>query len=387
MPDPANNAETTITDPTTAAVRRAWVFTDPDRSGLEVASLTVLDRMLVALHRAGYGDISVVHTDRLPLPRTRRADALGIRYVRVSSVPAGSGLVLAARAEVLVQTGDIRRLGSRPGRLVGRGGELLPIGIVEGSAGNWEAALADLPVVPAEGVACRVRDREEAISASRDLWNSLTSSSDGWVDRVFNRPVGRPLARWLSRTWVTPNQISVASVLLGVVAGGMFALGQHAWLIAGALLFQLSAVLDCVDGDVARVVFKESPLGKWLDLVGDQVVHVSVFAGIATGLLARDSTVPAGWLGVIAVAGALLSFGVVLRGMKRSREKGGDQRLARLLDAATNRDFSVLVLILSLADRLEVFLWLAAVGSHLFWMMLAWLQRKAWVTPDRRGVA
>ncbi len=385
MPDPTEIAKIPNSDPADGPALSAWVFADPVRSGLPVASLTVLDRLLVALHRAGYGDISVVRSGALP--RTPRADALGIRFSRVPTPPACAGPVLVARAEVLVQTSDLRRLGSRPGRLAGRGGEAFPIGIVDGTAANWETALVELPLVQAEGVARWVRDPGEAESAGRALWNSLTSSSDGWVDRVFNRPVGRPLARWLSRTWVTPNQISVASVLLGVIAGGMFALGQYGWVVAAALLFQFSAVLDCVDGDVARIVFKESPLGKWLDLVGDQVVHVSVFAGIAIGLLVRGSGVPAGWLGAAAVAGALMSFVVVLRGMKRSREKGGDQRLGRLLDAATNRDFSVLVLVLACADLLEVFLWLAAIGSHVFWMLLAWLQRRTPVAPDQRGAA
>jgi len=205
------------------------------------------------------------------------------------------------------------------------------------------------------------------------------------VDRVFNRPVGRPLARWLSRTWVTPNQISVASIVLGVIAGGLFGVGRSEWAIAGGLLFQLSAVLDCVDGDVARIVFKESPLGKWLDLIGDQVVHVSVFAGIAIGLSRGGSEAPVGWLGAVAIVGALISFLMVVKGMKRSAVPAGDRVLGRFLDAATNRDFSVLVFALACLDRLEVFLWLAAVGTHVFWVLLGWLQRRA--ALDRRGEA
>jgi hypothetical protein len=52
-----------------------------------------------------------------------------------------------------------------------------------------------------------------------------------------------------------------------------------------------------------------------------------------------------------------------------------NSRLQKLIDAATNRDFSVLVLILACFDRLGFFLWAAAIGSHVFWILALILQR------------
>ncbi len=361
----------------------AVVILAPGTSELNVAALTVLDRLLVALHRAGYRDIQVV--GREPIPAAPRAQVWGVTFSVVHELPPIQGPTLILRAEVLVQVADLKRLADGPNRLVGAKGEAFPVGVVVDAAGDWEQSLAGNVPVRAEGVACWVRNEAEARQAARVLWGSLTSSSDGWVDRVFNRPVGRPLARWLSRTWVTPNQISLASIVLGVMAGVLFGVGQREWAIAAGLLFQLSAVLDCVDGDVARIVFKESPLGKWLDLIGDQVVHVSVFAGIAVGLARDGSEAPVGWLGLAAIVGALMSFLMVLRGMRRPAGKDGNRLLGRFLDAATNRDFSVLVLALACVDRLEVFLWLAAIGSHVFWALLGCLQWRE--VPDRRGAA
>jgi phosphatidylglycerophosphate synthase len=359
------------------------VILTPGTSELKIAALTVFDRLLVALHRAGYRDIVVV--GREPLPAAPRAKAWGVPFSVVHELPRIQGATLMVRGEVLVQVADLKRLADGKRRLVGAKGEAFPIAVVDRWAGDLEKSVAGNAPVRAEGVACWVRNQAEAGQAARVLWGSLTSSSDGWVDRVFNRPVGRPLARWLSRTWVTPNQISVASILLGVIAGGLFGVGHFEWGIAAALLFQLSAVLDCVDGDVARIVFKESPLGKWLDLIGDQVVHVSVFAGIAVGLARGGSAAPVGWLGTAAIVGALLSFVMVLRGMRQPSRDGGSRLLGRFLDAATNRDFSVLVFALACVDRLEVFLWLAAIGSHVFWALLGWLQWRE--ASDRRGDA
>jgi phosphatidylglycerophosphate synthase len=193
------------------------------------------------------------------------------------------------------------------------------------------------------------------------------------VDRVFNRPCGRPLTKLLVHTPITPNAVTLASIAIGLVAAWFFAIGTYAAAVFAVILFQLSTIVDCVDGDLARVLFKESPFGKWLDLGGDQVVHVAVFAAIAVGLV-HSGQAPYGiWLGLSAVLGAVLSFAVVARGLRRPANHPNGL-LSKLIDSATNRDFSVLILVLAGIGRLEWFLWMTAIGSHLFWMTALALQ-------------
>lgn len=377
----------------------AVLFCDPATASLRVVALTLLDRLVVAAHRAGCAPILVVSAGELP--DLRRSRALGIAVNVAGRQPELTGPVLVAGTRQLVQAGDLRELLKQGGRLATKAGVLLPAGVIPGArlskplvpvadasgsesrapgAAELDAILSALPVVTAQGVAASVTDAESARAAGEALWRSLSSSADGVVDRWFNRPVGRLLfSRWLVHTPVTPNQVSVAATVMGVVAGGMFAVGSPGVSVAAAALFQVSAIVDCVDGDVARAVFKESPLGKWLDLVGDQVVHGAVFLGIAAGLWRTESG-PFLWLGASAVLGGLIAFMVVLRGMKAG---GGDRRLQKLIDALTNRDFSVLVLGLACVGRLEWFLWLAAIGSHVFWVLALVVQ----VTGARRAGA
>jgi phosphatidylglycerophosphate synthase len=284
------------------------------------------------------------------------------------------GPVLAASANILVQVRDVSRCLVEGKGLRSNAGEALPLGVTSASGGEVNPPSDPLAQLSPEGVAWLVEDAGSARAAEAALWASMGSGSDGWVDQVFNRPCGRPLSRWLVHTAVSPNAVSVLSILLGVAAAAFFAHGLHASALVGGLLFQLSAVIDCVDGDLARVLFKESKLGKWLDLAGDQVVHILVFAGVAIGVFqtGEQSRDVALWLGTSAVAGALLSFGVVVRGLRR--RAGMNSRLKQLIDSATNRDFSVLVLILACVQELDLFLWLAAVGSHLFWVAALSLQ-------------
>lgn len=355
----------------------ALILADPATAGRRVAALTLLDRLLVTLHRAGCGPITVVSAG--PLPELRRAPALGVKFALAAVPPARlGGAALVAETGLLTNVPDVRRVLDAGGRLVTAAGAPLPLAVLPAGARPGEAreARPALPALAAAGVACAVTDAASARAAERALWASLTSASDGFVDRWFNRPAGRPFARLLLATRVTPNQVSVLSILVGLAGALCFAAGTWEASVAGALLFQLSAVIDCMDGDVARAVFKESALGKWLDLAGDQVVHAAVFVGIAAGLGRTGSAAPVLWLAVSCVAGAAAAFAVVLRGLLRPDLKV-EGRMQRLMDATTSRDFSVLVLALALAGRLEWFLWLAAAGAHAFWVAALGLQLRA----------
>jgi phosphatidylglycerophosphate synthase len=356
--------------PTERPTAPALIFCDELTSGLKIAALTLLDRLVVTVHRAGAGPITIV--SRQPLPSLERSHELGIKVRVVPEPSVVHHPTLVTGTGLLVQPADVRLLLQHNSRLTTADGVPLPVGVLPQAGTGWQAALDQLPERAAQGVAMRVTDVASARAAERALWASLTSSSDGLVDRFFNRPGGRFLSKILVHTSVSPNTVSLVSILIGVVAAGGFALGDYRSAVMAAILFQISAIVDCVDGDLARVLFKESALGKWLDLIGDQIVHVSVFAGIAAGLLYRGEVPAAGWLGFSAVAGALLSFVVVLRGMRLPADQS--HSLQKLIDAATNRDFSVLVLALACFNRLEWFLWMAAMGSHLFWMTALVLQ-------------
>jgi len=113
--------------------------------------------------------------------------------------------------------------------------------------------------------------------------------------------------------------------------------------------------------------------------VGDQFVHIAVFAGIGFGLARSNPTSPALALGISAVLGVIISFAVIVRFMQRksSRKSSG---LKRLIDATTNRDFSLLVLLLAIAGKLDLFLWMAGIGVHLFWIIAL---RSQWQAAGR----
>jgi phosphatidylglycerophosphate synthase len=222
--------------------------------------------------------------------------------------------------------------------------------------------------------------------AERRLYSSLKGELEGFVDRYFNRK----LSRWCTRAFVamgwSPNTITVLATVVGLLAAAGFAVGTYAAGITAALLFQLAAVIDCSDGEVARLTFTESPFGAWLDITLDNVVHMAIFGGIAMGVYQNAVGSDHDWiplaLGAAAIVGNALSFSMVNRAQRIKTASEWKTPLHAawsdfVLTNVASRDFSVIVLLFAIVGELDIFLWLAAIGSVAFAAVMIWVIRPA----------
>lgn len=213
----------------------------------------------------------------------------------------------------------------------------------------------------------------ERAAAERAFLRALENPRDGFLDGVLNRHLSRPLSRVLLALPVTPNQITVAGLVLSLVAAALIALPGIAFPVLGALLLQATAVLDCVDGEIARAKVLESEWGEWLDITSDTLIHVATFLGIAVHAWPALGRETAWLLGALFTVGGLASFVVVTRAEKtEERWKGAPGWPARLLGlllaTLTTRDLSALVLVAAAADLLTPLLIGAAFGAQAFWI-------------------
>ncbi|GAB3479200.1 CDP-alcohol phosphatidyltransferase family protein [Nocardiopsis coralliicola] len=97
-------------------------------------------------------------------------------------------------------------------------------------------------------------------------------SRDAWWTVFLTDPLAARLVVWTAnRTSITPNQITFGAGVLGLGSAVAFALGTWPWLVAGAVLFHLSFVLDCMDGKIARLKHNGSVFGAWVDFVFDRI--------------------------------------------------------------------------------------------------------------------
>jgi hypothetical protein len=133
------------------------------------------------------------------------------------------------------------------------------------------------------------------------LLNDLAHKGEAveeWVDLRFFRPAGLRLARALAPTAVTPNQVTLWGVLVGVLAGHLFWYSSRTVNLIGVVLFLVSDVFDSADGQLARLRGTSSRYGRLLDGAGDNVRFISLYGHLLARLL------HAGWgsTGVLLVA-------------------------------------------------------------------------------------
>lgn len=112
--------------------------------------------------------------------------------------------------------------------------------------------------------------------------------------------MARPLVRWLIGTWVRPNHITTLRLVTGLAACLCFAAGTGAGMGWGGALWLISAFLDRVDGELARLGNLKSHSGHMYDYYSDIVINGLFFVAIGVGM--RGS-----WLGEWAIPLGLVS--------------------------------------------------------------------------------
>jgi phosphatidylglycerophosphate synthase len=132
-------------------------------------------------------------------------------------------------------------------------------------------------------------------------------------DLLWNRYVARPLAAVLlvplEKTSITPNQVTLATLFVFAVAATIVALcAGRAALVVGVAVLEFAYVLDCVDGQLARLRGTSTPIGAHLDFLMDELKAFLLVGAVGIRLWRADGN--SAWLveallGLVAVASAI----------------------------------------------------------------------------------
>ena len=150
----------------------------------------------------------------------------------------------------------------------------------------------------------RSADREEREKVQNEIGSMnmaavrlkmANRANDGFFSVFVLRKFSK-LLTWLAvRVKATPNQITLLSFLIGLYSAYLFSQSSFISTLIAAVLLQVSIIVDCVDGELARYTRQFSKLGAWLDAVTDRVKEYMVFLGLAYGASkeGKDLWVPA----------------------------------------------------------------------------------------------
>jgi phosphatidylglycerophosphate synthase len=197
-----------------------------------------------------------------------------------------------------------------------------------------------------------------------------------WFTEWIARPPAAVVVYALRATPITPNQVTFLSAAIAAGACAMFAvLPGHAWLIAAAAVFELSFVLDCADGQLARLRKTASPLGHLLDFLMDELKAMLLYGCVAIRLWreAGDDRILLVGLGAV----FCLASGISLTSFMRRPEYGARPPTADGQPAEVGKrrgPIGMVLNVLEWAARVVVhypqYLWICALADRIdlyFW--------------------
>ena len=119
--------------------------------------------------------------------------------------------------------------------------------------------------------------------------NEFTASlksveTENIIDLYFYRPIGYRIARILKHTFVTPNMVTVLSIFIGAGTGIMFYFDNLYLNLTGIFLLITANILDCVDGQLARMTGIKSKIGRILDGIAGDIWFLIIYTCLALRL-------------------------------------------------------------------------------------------------------
>jgi phosphatidylglycerophosphate synthase len=179
------------------------------------------------------------------------------------------------------------------------------------------------------------------------------------VNKYLNRPIASLIVRAALPTRVTPDQVTYAAFVVGLAGAWFFSRGDWVNVAIGGTLAQLSSIVDCADGMLARARGTCTQRGATLDLLLDRLNEFGLLTGIAFGLSRAQAAPIVSTIALLAIGLYFLEttvFYVVQDAAEPTMGKTAEMRALLLL----------LMCVFGLANRLDVgvcVLALVAIGA------------------------
>jgi phosphatidylglycerophosphate synthase len=104
----------------------------------------------------------------------------------------------------------------------------------------------------------------------------LRRESDSVFTKLFARSLSAHISVRLAQTKVTPLQVTIISLLFGLAAAWIGSRPHYHFCIIAAIFMELSHVLDCVDGELARLTPKGNRFSAFMDPISDRFKDIAV---------------------------------------------------------------------------------------------------------------
>lgn len=140
----------------------------------------------------------------------------------------------------------------------------------------------------------------------KELKKICQESKEGWIHRNwFDKNITRKISIYITylmiRLKLTPNQVTILTLIVGIVGGILIATGDKIYWLLGFLLLYFGVILDAVDGELARLYHKVGELGRYLDLFVGYILHKYILLTISIGIYVQSDEILALILGTLCI--------------------------------------------------------------------------------------
>jgi phosphatidylglycerophosphate synthase len=205
----------------------------------------------------------------------------------------------------------------------------------------------------------------------------LNTNKGGIFENLIYRHFSIRITRLLIYTKITPNQITGFSLILAFIAAIFYFRADYASLVIGTIFLNLSYLLDCVDGELARYKKLNSAFGAWWDLVCDKITEYAIFASLTLGLYFRTTDPTILILGFFALANDLMI--IVIRLSNRvhfDKQPSHEFPFGKKRYLESVATFTVLTTVATLLNKVYYLLLIYAVLGALIWIRQIFRQIK-----------
>ena len=107
-----------------------------------------------------------------------------------------------------------------------------------------------------------------------------SADTEELIDIYFYRPIGYKWALFFNKLHITPNQITIAAIFIGVAAGVCFYFNSFWINLLGVFLLIWANSYDSADGQLARMTGQKSELGRILDGACGDFWFITIYLAI-----------------------------------------------------------------------------------------------------------
>jgi phosphatidylglycerophosphate synthase len=152
-----------------------------------------------------------------------------------------------------------------------------------------------------------------------DVYRQTRKAKDRFWDLYVCRPIAAVVVYALKDTRVTPNQITLVSLLVALGAAAiLLGWSGYAGLVCGILVLEGAYVLDCADGMLARLRGTASPAGHLLDFLMDELKAFALVGVVAVRVYHERSDPRYLLLGILGLV--VVSTGIAITTFQRRPE-------------------------------------------------------------------